>query len=320
VRLPLGAAGRSIEFSREAVMPDYIALQNQLQKSIDEELQKRVAAHRANVSRLNAARHIAANLEVDLVNRPLVLLAQGDSWFDYPLHGNGPLLGDTDIIAQLRHLGAMPPTILNLAVAGATSVGEMSLKPQAAMIEQLRNSANWPDGKPDAILFSAGGNDIAGEQFCVFLDFNDGKAPGLNDERFTKALGIVEASYLELFAVRDRVAPGVPVVGHAYDFPIPNGVHPICTGPWLKPSLDYCNWPVAKGRAIVRHALEAFHVMLKRLEGVAAYNFHLVETQGTLADADWANELHPTPAGFKKMAQKFAAKLDGVARPTFHLG
>lgn len=298
-------------------MDDQLVLQARLQKKIDENLRERVAAHKANISRLEAARVGAHNFAATIGNKPLVMLAQGDSWFDYPLHGNGPLPGDTDVIAQLRRIGAMPPTILNLAVAGDTAVSEMSLKRQSAMIEQLRDMSNWIDGKPDAILFSAGGNDIAGEEFCIFLDFNDGNSSGLNRDRFQKALGMVEACYLDLFSIRDRIVPKVPIFGHCYDFPIPNGAHPICAGPWLKPSLDYCNWSVAKGTTIVHQALAAFRTMLKRLEADPKNIFHLVETQGTLKLADWANELHPYPDGFKAIAQKFADALDAKLRPTF---
>lgn len=38
-------------------------------------------------------------------------------------------------------------------------------------------------------------------------------------------------------------------------------------------------------------------------------NFILVQTQGTLAATDWANELHPGPAGFQKLAQVFVTAL-----------
>jgi hypothetical protein len=293
------------------------ALQARLQKEIDDELGARVAAHKANVARLEAGRLAAANLTVGLGNRPLVLLAQGDSWFDYPLDGNFPAPGGTDLIAHLRRLGSMPPTILNLAVAGSTAVSEMSLKRQASMIAQLRDTSNWPDGKPDAILFSAGGNDIAGDEFCIFLNFNDGASPGLNADRFAGALAGVRACYLDLFAVRDRIVPGVPVFGHCYDFPIPNGAHPICAGPWLKPSLDFCNWSVAVGTGIVHDALAAFRTMLQALEADPKNNFHLIDTQGTLSPADWANELHPKPDGFNAIARKFAAALDSKLRPTF---
>ncbi|WP_207768017.1 SGNH/GDSL hydrolase family protein, partial [Methylobacterium frigidaeris] len=244
-----------------------------------------------------------------------VLLAQGDSWFDYPLTGNGLPLVDTDVIAQLRRIGPMPPTILNLAHHGDAAVGMMSLEKQSRMIAALRDPANWIDGKPDAILFSAGGNDIAGEQFCIFLDFNDGRNRGLNAARFDGALGMVEACYLALFAMRDRVSPGVPILAHCYDFPIPNGAHPPCAGPWLKPSLDFCNWSTAAGTAIVREALVAFRAMLARLASNAAYNFHLIDTQGTLSAAEWANELHPTPAGFAKIAKAVSAALDELPPP-----
>jgi len=191
----------------------------------------------------------------------------------------------------------MPPTILNLAHHGDAAVDEMSLPKQERMISVLSDPLNGLDGKPDAILFSAGGNDIAGDQFSIFLDFNDGRAAGLNVDRFTKALGSVEACYLDLFALRDRMAPGVPIFGHCYDFPIPNGAHPACAGPWLKPSLDFCNWSVAQGTTIVRDALAAFRLMQKRLVADPVNNFHLVETQDTLTRAEWANELHPVPGG-----------------------
>ncbi len=248
-------------------MADQLALRAALNAKIDEEIRKRVLVHKENIARLNAARAGARNLSVEVANRPLVLLADGDSWFDYPISGNGPLVGDTDIIAHLRHIGEMPPTILNLAVAGNTAVGVMSLKSQSQIIQQILDKENWIDGQPDAILISAGGNDIAGDEFCIFLDFNDGTATGLNERRFQGVIDSVRACYLSLFALRDRVVPGVPVFGHCYDFPIPNGVHPICAGPWLKPSLDFCNWSVSSGTQIVREALLQFRAMLKELEG-----------------------------------------------------
>lgn len=126
-------------------MTEQIVLQERLRKTIDQDLNERIQVHQQNIARLESARSGARNFAAAIGNRPLVLLAQGDSWFDYPLVGNGPLPGDTDVIAQLRRLGAMPPTILNLAIAGDTAVGEMSLRRQAAMIEQLRNPSNWID-------------------------------------------------------------------------------------------------------------------------------------------------------------------------------
>ena len=177
--------------------------------------------------------------------------------------------------------------------------------------ESLQDPSNWMDhGKPDAILFSGGGNDIAGNQFCIFLDHSDTPgSTGLNDERFQKVLDAVEASYLDLFAFRDRYASGVPIYGQCYDFPIPNGTAPVCAGPWLKPSLDFNGWKLNQGEDILKKALAEFKQLLVKLASVPANNFKLVDTQGLLKATDWANELHPYPDGFKKIAAKFVDAL-----------
>jgi hypothetical protein len=102
----------------------------------------------------------------------------------------------------------------------------------------------------------------------------------------------------------------VPIFGHCYDFAIPNGRHPPCTGPWLRPSLDFTGWTDASaGAATVRRTLELFKAMVAALAADPANLFVLVDTQGVLLPEDWANELHPHPAGFIKEANKFPAAL-----------
>jgi hypothetical protein len=198
-------------------------------------------------------------------------------------------------------MGRTNPVILNISHYGDAATDEMSLPKQERMISSLQDPANWMEsGKPDAILFSGGGNDVVGDQFCIYLDYALPGATGLNADRFEKALSAVAASY----------APGVPVIGHCYDFPIPNGIHPVCAGPWLKPSIDYCGGDLVQGTAIARTALSDFKAMLLRLAADGANNFSMVGTQGVLASADWANELHPYPNGFKSIAEKFVAALE----------
>ena len=244
---------------------------------------------------------------------PLVLLAHGDSWFDYPLSGNSLPIDNTDIIAQLKTMGNVHPLAANVSHYGDATTDEMSLPKQQRMIAELKDPANWlQSGKPDAILFSGGGNDIVGDQFCIYLDYAGSPGNGLDMGRFQKVLASVQARYEDLFDFRDRYAPQVPIFGHCYDFPIPNGVHPICAGPWLQPSLDFTGWTdVAQATGIVRTALLQFRALLSSLAAVPSNNFFMVDTQGTLATSDWANELHPFPPGFKKLAQKFVDALRG---------
>lgn len=285
-----------------------IALRQQMNETIESEIADRVAIHQKRIAQLRAV-HASMALAAKAAVNPLVMLAQGDSWFDYPLDGNALTLADTDIIAQLRGMGTINPVIVNVAHFGEASTDEMSLPKQQRMIGLLQDPANWLNGKPDAILFSAGGNDIAGNQFCIFLDNAASSVNGLNAQRFQEALGMVEASYRDLIEFRDRYAQGVPIFAHCYDFPLPTGKHPTCVGPWLKPSLDFAGWGPADGVAICRQALLDFKAMLVGLANDAANLFFLVDTQGLLTPADWANELHPFPAGFIKVADRFVAAL-----------
>jgi hypothetical protein len=291
-------------------MRESLVLRQQLRDSIDAEIAARAKTHQDRIARLKTAGASLRAAGALPPSVPLVMLAHGDSWFDYPLSGNSLSFRDTDVIAQLEAMGNTNPVILNISHYGDATTEEMSLPKQERMIRSLQDPANWMEtGKPDAILFSGGGDDVVGDQFCIFLDYATPGATGLNAARFQKALGIVEASYLDLFAFRDRYAPGIPVIGHCYDFPIPNGVHPDCAGPWLKPSLDYCGWNLTQGTAIVRTALSDFKTSLIGLAANAANNFIMVDTQGVLTPTEWANELHPFPNGFKAIAGKFVDAL-----------
>ncbi len=287
-------------------MPDDF-ISAQVRTAIANDIAQRRKQHQAAIARLKAAEAHARTFREEIpLKTPLVMLALGDSWFDYPLDGNSLTIGTTDIIAQLQTMGGNPPVILNISHYGDATTDELALPKQERTIQELQNPDNWlGSGKPDVILFSGGGNDIAGNQFCIFLDYAAPGVDGLNRNRFEKALGMVEASYLDLFVLRNRYAKDVPIIGHAYDFPIPNGAHPACAGPWLLPSLQYCNWSVQEGNAIVKQALVEFNAMLTRLAANSTNNFTVVPTQGLLQPSDWANELHPYPPGFKTIANAF---------------
>ena len=287
-----------------------VALDAQYRQSVAAEMDERIRLHKQRMAQYRASGEALKGQHAPL---PLVLFAQGDSWFDYPLDGNGLPFGDTDIIAQLRGLGTQPPLVLNIAHYGDTSVQQLSLPKKHRMIEALADKDNWAEqGHPDAILFSAGGDDIAGNQFTIFLDNKADHANGLDVQRFTEALGMVKAAYRDLFEFRDRYATGVPIFAHCYDFPIPDGKHPPCIGPWLQPSLRYEHWyGIDEGTAICREALLGFRKALQDLAADPANLFFLVDTQGTLQQAEWANELHPKPPGFIALAEKFVTALRG---------
>ncbi len=258
-----------------------------------------------------------ASPQTPLPKIPLDFLAIGDSWFEYPLNGNGPSFANTAIVAQsqLGSMGTPPPQILNQALHGQATTAMLSYENQETKISLLQDPQQWLNQQthlPDAILVSAGGDDLVGDQLAIYLDYGGG---GLNAQRFQGVLDSVQASYMDLFAFRDIFAKGVAIIGHCYDYAIPNNVHPICvSSAWLQPSLSFAGYDYNSGLTIVSQMIDKFHDMLAALAANPANNFSVIDARHTLTrDASqpdgWANEIHPYFTGFTALAGKFLTAL-----------
>ena len=247
-------------------------IQAQLSQDIAAEQAQRTVQHEI---RVNQKKHLARYREAHNIEAPTPLdcLAIGDLWFDYPLNDYGLPWPNQDIIAQLETLGNPSPIILSRAIAGQASTVATGLTNQEQYLSDI-TTGSWLNGKPDAILVSAGGDDIAGDQFVVYLDYVGG---GLSS-RIKGVIDSVEASYQALFQFRDVYAPDTPIFGHCYDYAIPNGSRTLFGGPWLKPSLDFTSYNYSQGLAIVKQAIDDFQAMLNRLASVAKNNFIVVDT------------------------------------------
>ncbi len=292
-------------------MDDRANLAEQQREAIQAENEKRTVAHKRRVERLRLGRRMRAEAHKAAGAGQLDVLAIGDSWFDYPLSGNDPSFSNTAIAAQLTQMGNPPPLVLNYAYFGQATTAVLTYENQEQIIGSVSDSSQWLNGAPDAILASMGGDDLVGDQFVIYLDY---QGAGLDMTRFQGALDSVRASYLDLFALRDAVLPGKTVFGHCYDYAIPNGVAPICAGPWLQPSLEFSGYDLSEGLAIVSTMIDGFTAMLSDLAATPANRFVLVDTRNTLARVTgaqngWANELHPYPTGFQLLAQKWLAAL-----------
>ena len=242
------------------------------------------------------------------MTQPPRVLADGDSWFDYPeiLFTGGAVIDHLEKLSGVK--------ILNTAHHG-DSVQEMLGVEKRQRIEALLKKPGF-----DVLLFSGGGNDIVGDQFCLWLKPNTGggAASAVDTARLQEILGVVEAGYRDLIDIRDRYAPDCWIVTHAYDFPQPCGKGVCGLGPWLKPSLDYRGWKKSADQfAIAKMVLSTFNEMLVALEAeqiARGKHFLHVRTQGTLNPrTDWANEIHPNSAGFTKIARVFSTALNGIS-------
>src|SRR5215471_11427972 len=221
-------------------------------KAIKEERQRRINEHKRSIAARPAT---ATNLKI---------LADGDSWFKYPL--------SMDVIDFVQQDGNPNPQILNLAVAGDPTTATLGVSKRQDIINNLKDSEN---GNFDALLFSGGGDDVVGDQFCLWVTQNVGSGNGVNMSAFSDIMGVVETAYTDLFQVCESIQPNCEIFIHSYDFARPTGVG-VCpdiitggylVGPWLKPSLDYRGWTnFISASGVVATVLKEFDTLMGNLE------------------------------------------------------
>ncbi len=240
---------------------------------------------------------------------PLRILAEGDSWFDYPnFRGAG-------VIWQLENTIKLNALFLNLAKAGDEARYMLGVDERKVLADQLKQAVDR--GRPfDGLLFSGGGNDIVGNPLVLWLKtFAAGMTADqvIDSPRFDAAAGLVLAAYEDLIQIRDAQSPDTAIFLHAYDHAIPDGRGICGIGPWLQPSLKARGVPEALRRDVVKALLSRFATKLQALASDPRKIF-LVPTQGALLGHDgwWDNELHPNADGFRAVAKKFRDALRAV--------
>jgi hypothetical protein len=254
-----------------------------------------------------------------------LLVAEGDSWFDYPFF---------DVLEELEE--AFGYTVESVAHKGDT-VEEMAydtnqIDKLARKLEKLAREQKVPR----AILLSGGGNDIAGEEFPVLLNhrlsslppLNEGVVAGLIDERLRAA--IIELASAVTHLSRQTLNATVPMVIHGYDYPVPDGRGYlggfwILPGPWLAPGFRQKGYPDDEMQMrcdLMVKLIDRFNELLRGIAGGPGLShLHYVDLRGTLSQrlqgqaykGSWNDELHPTELGFGKVAGKFDELLRQIA-------
>ena len=250
-------------------------------------------------------RRRAAPSKAPAVFKPLQVMAEGDSWFKYPV----PLFGG-GIVPRLQKRLGVP--ILNLAAAGDEVRFMLGVKQRARLVRSLKEGCP-AGGSWDVLLFSGGGNDIVDDPMALWVrDWRKGASPQglIHQPRFDAALAQVRAGYEDLIALRDALSPSTHLVFQEYDFPLPDGRGVCNHGPWLKPTFDFRKYPTqAEAQRVIKAMLEQFATMLRSL--TTNQKVSVVGTQGILPSTAtaWHNELHPAKQGFEALADKFQQHL-----------
>jgi lysophospholipase L1-like esterase len=274
-------------------------------------------------------------------------LAEGDSWFTIgtlnPLT-NGNLLFEMGF--------SQTACVINCATPGDTlsHMSQMSGDPRFADLLAGPRARYW-----DAILMSCGGNDVIDALASPAVDAQGQPVPAdrrllltaaewgppeqgaeryLSDEGWRTFCTYLEANFRHVIELRERgPSAGRPIFVHGYAFPTPrpSGIG-VGVGPWLLPALQAYGIPAQDGIALARELLARLGALLAKMAADSTrfprlyfFDSTVVPVDAALPDTtgdsgDWANEIHLTRAGYRKLAARWAAEIErvllmGVAQP-----
>jgi hypothetical protein len=139
---------------------------------------------------------------------------------------------------------------------------------------------------------------------------------GVIDERIHFAYITILSAITQL--CEQRLGRRIPILVHGYDYAVPDGRGFLggwwfFPGPWLEPGFREKGYEEIKARAeIVKKLIDRFNDMLKVVAGLPDFSHvRYIDLRNTLSSGkdykkDWANELHPTAAGFIRVTDRFA--------------
>jgi hypothetical protein len=142
-----------------------------------------------------------------------VLVAEGDSWFDYPLNDVLRILEDDHLydVESVAHKGDRVEDM-------AYSKGQYEAF--ARRLEKLLR-----DGKmPKAVLLSGGGNDIAGDELAILLNHATSALPTLNEDVVRGVIDVrLRAAYASIISgvtaiASEYLGAPLPIITHGYAY------------------------------------------------------------------------------------------------------
>jgi hypothetical protein len=229
----------------------------------------------------------------------LVILTEGDSWFSYPLNSNIAdyieMMSDFSFL-RLEHNGDEARDILG---------------PGSEQLKKLKYYLkNYP---VDAVLLSAGGNDLVSGELSKFLNKKVNGAvwqSAIKLASLTTVLDDIVAAYARLLDARDTLRPKCVVVAHSYCYFQPTGrkaTGPFGlgkAGPWMRPVLVAKGIdPDTEGPELARYIVDELHARLMAL-AAARPRFQVVDMRAVLPvdNVHWSDEIHPSGTGFRRLA------------------
>lgn len=271
-------------------------------------------------------------VETALQATTTALVTLGDSWlFEFP-----PAFFRPSLTSALKKIGYVVGRGRAFGTFG-TRLEEMA-SPDS--LDELRNCFINPDPTqpaPKALLIGGGGNDVVfgyprptTTPLYKMLGVPAAGVDPLIEHEVHAFIDVKIANFyrtiLDCIVHELKDHTDIPILIHGYDHSIPDGRKDPAAGPWLAPifAARGITDPSAS-REIIRRLIDRVGAMVATVAAEYPGRVFPVKTAGTL-EADprfqqdykllWANELHPTEAGYDLIASVIAATI----RDQLHIG
>ncbi len=232
------------------------------------------------------------------------LISEGDSWFDYPPHPNIIDFLDGEGFWGIKRFEKSGDTLANIADEGNLA----------------RIATTAEKEKPDAILLSAGGNDLFTDIpekpqlrwiWRALTPFDPAKTPAehVNQLAWDEKKTELRRDFVRVISALSGYAP---IVVHGYDYLTASGEKCLYdgfrpAGPWILPSMrDRGILDQRIQTAILSVLIDDVNQILAALQTAHPDAVIHIDLRGTLRPGiDWMNEIHPTEDGFHKVEERF---------------
>jgi hypothetical protein len=223
----------------------------------------------------------------------------GDSWFWYPLD---------NLVVEIAF--GFPNNDFVAIGRNGSEAGEWSAKYRKEIDFAFKMYASGVQ----ALVLSGGGNDIAGTaDFLRILADDCSKATTVAEcyrvAQPAEIIAAIAAAYRGVVLKFRAYNPTATVFTHNYDNAWPTGKGVFGPADWLKVPMDKAKVPKALRRDLLKDLMKRLRdAQLVLAKEKALGPIVAIASAGTMPEDDnekwWANELHPTPAGFRLLAKK----------------
>lgn len=267
--------------------------------------------------KLNLEAESERGLRYDSSKKAIKIVAEGDSWFDYPFV--------LDTIDWLREMGYF---IHKNAVAMDT-LENMVYGTDYKIIHKLKGVKNFGPRdlqetmtsirkhKPRFVLFSGGGNDIVGKDLSQYLFHKHLTDDVFREDLFRKNIEkFIKPAIKQFCDYVWKVDANIDIMMDGYDYAKPNGkAYAKIIGPWLLPTFGAkAITDRTEQDAIIKKLIDGFNEVLVEFDN-SFPKFHHIDLRGMFPDdKQWHNEIHLRAVGYKLVAFKYHDKMQELLK------